>query len=88
MFWWGEWNKVGKLKILPLTLFILQKAREEHKRLVKGGPFKSNIYPLEYFDMNPYFSDKPLPPVKKPPPEKQIAKPFKPSSPAKKVSLS
>ncbi|POI24001.1 hypothetical protein CIB84_012251 [Bambusicola thoracicus] len=68
--------------------FILQKAREEHKCLVKGGPFKSNIYPLEYFDMNPYFNDKPLPPVKKPPPEKRIAPPFKPSSPAKKVSLS
>lgn len=38
--------------------------------------------------MNPYFNDKPLPPVKKPPPEKPIAPPFKPSSPAKKVSLS
>eukprot|EP00076_Gallus_gallus_P008172 XP_004936032.1 UPF0602 protein C4orf47 homolog isoform X1 [Gallus gallus] len=67
-----------------LEKIIAKKAREEHKRLVKGGPFKSNIYPLEYFDMNPYFSDKPLPPVKKPPPEKRIAKPFKPSSPAKK----
>ncbi|XP_040555847.1 UPF0602 protein C4orf47 homolog isoform X2 [Gallus gallus] len=67
-----------------LEKIIAKKAREEHKRLVKGGPFKSNIYPLEYFDMNPYFSDKPLPPVKKPPLEKRIAKPFKPSSPAKK----
>ncbi|XP_074678826.1 cilia-and flagella-associated protein 96 isoform X5 [Strix aluco] len=38
----------------------------------------------EYFDMNPYINDKPLPPVKKPPPEKPLALPFKPSSPAKK----
>ncbi|XP_009890070.1 PREDICTED: UPF0602 protein C4orf47 homolog [Charadrius vociferus] len=61
-----------------------KKAQEEHKRLLKGGPFKLNLYPQEYFDMNPYFNDKPLPPVKKPPPEKPIAPPFKPSSPAKK----
>ncbi|XP_075356332.1 cilia-and flagella-associated protein 96 isoform X2 [Mycteria americana] len=61
-----------------------KKAQEEHKRLVKGGPFKLNLYPQEYFDMNPYYNDKPLPPVKKPPPEKPIAPPFKPSSPAKK----
>lgn len=56
--------------------------------MAKGGPFKLNLYPQDYFDMNPYFNDKPLPPVKKPPPEKPIAPPFKPSSPAKKVSLS
>ncbi|NXP48187.1 CD047 protein, partial [Heliornis fulica] len=62
-----------------------KKMREEHKRLVKGGPFKLNMYPKEYFDMNPYFNDKPLPPVRNPPPKKTIVKPFKPSSPAKKV---
>ncbi|NXX18163.1 CD047 protein, partial [Podargus strigoides] len=61
-----------------------RKALEEHKRLVKGGPFKLNLYPLEYFDKNPYFNDKPLPPLKKPLPVKPVALPFKPSSPAKK----
>ncbi|XP_051475799.1 UPF0602 protein C4orf47 homolog [Apus apus] len=61
-----------------------KKEREEHKRLLKGGPFKLNLYPREYFDMNPYFNDKPLPPVKKPPPGKPIAPPFRPSSPGKK----
>ncbi|KAM6261201.1 cilia-and flagella-associated protein 96 isoform 1-T2 [Porphyrio hochstetteri] len=61
-----------------------KKMREEHKRLVKGGPFRLNMYPMEYFDTNPYFNDKPLPPVKNPPPKKPIAPPFKPSSPAKK----
>ncbi|XP_069710986.1 cilia-and flagella-associated protein 96 [Phaenicophaeus curvirostris] len=63
---------------------IAKKAWEEHKRLLKGGPFKLNLYPQEYFDKNPYFNDKPLPPVKKSPPKKPIATPFKPSSPAKK----
>uniref|UniRef100_A0A8B9QAA6 Cilia-and flagella-associated protein 96 n=1 Tax=Apteryx owenii TaxID=8824 RepID=A0A8B9QAA6_APTOW len=61
-----------------------KKAQEEHQRLVKGGPFKLNLYPREYFDMNPYFNDQPLPPVKQQPPGKKIAPPFKPSSPAKK----
>ncbi|XP_032300380.1 UPF0602 protein C4orf47 homolog isoform X2 [Coturnix japonica] len=63
---------------------LAKKALEEHRRLLKGGPFLTNIYPLEYFDINPYFNDKPLPPVKRPPLEKKIAVPFIPSSPAKK----
>ncbi|NXR05972.1 CD047 protein, partial [Semnornis frantzii] len=62
-----------------------KKAQEEHKRLLKGGPFRLNLHPREYFDANPYFNDKPLPPVKKLPPPKPIAQPFKPSSPAKKL---
>lgn len=83
-----EKHKIKVLKIVSLKVFILQKAQEEHKRLLKGGPFKLNLYPQEYFDRNPYFNDKPLPPVKKSPPKKPIAPPFIPSSPAKKVSLS
>ncbi|XP_054239217.1 UPF0602 protein C4orf47 homolog [Indicator indicator] len=62
-----------------------KKAQAEHKRLLKGGPFRLNLYPQEYFDSNPYFSDKPLPPVKKSPPKKLSAPPFIPSSPAKKL---
>ncbi|KAM6075624.1 cilia-and flagella-associated protein 96-like [Chlamydotis macqueenii] len=62
-----------------------KKAQEEHKQLVKGGPFKLNLYPQQYFDRNPYFSDKVLPPLKKTPPVKPVVvPPFKPSSPAKK----
>ncbi|NXP08517.1 CD047 protein, partial [Thinocorus orbignyianus] len=61
-----------------------KKAQEEHRRLLIGGPFRLNLYPQEYFDANPYFNDRPLPPVKKPPAEKPIAAPFIPSSPAKK----
>ncbi|NXP77401.1 CD047 protein, partial [Ramphastos sulfuratus] len=62
-----------------------KKAYEEHKRLFKAGPFKLNLYPRKYFDTNPYFNDKPLPPVKKSPPQKLSVRPFIPSSPAKKL---
>ncbi|XP_030048510.1 cilia-and flagella-associated protein 96 [Microcaecilia unicolor] len=51
-------------------------------KLMKGGPFRLNLYPREYFDANPYHVDKPLPPLKKTE-EKKIDKPFRPSSPAK-----
>ncbi|NXX88344.1 CD047 protein, partial [Centropus bengalensis] len=64
-----------------------KKARELHKRLLKGGAFKLNLYPQEYFDANPYFTDRPLPPAKKSPPKKPAPRAFRPSSPAKKVSL-
>lgn len=66
--------------------FNLQKQNEEHHRLLKGGPFKLNLYPKEYFDSNPYFSDKSLPPVKSEAKKQPLPKPFKPSSPGKKVS--
>lgn len=64
----------------------LQKESEEHHRLLKGGPFKLNLYPREYFDTNPYFSEKPLPPIVKAEKKEALASPFKPSSPGKKVS--
>ncbi|XP_062932779.1 cilia-and flagella-associated protein 96 [Cynocephalus volans] len=57
---------------------------EEHLRLLKGSPFKLNLYPREYFDSNPYFSEKPLPPIKKEEKKVLLSVPFKPSSPGKK----
>nr|XP_035926493.1 UPF0602 protein C4orf47 homolog [Halichoerus grypus]XP_035926494.1 UPF0602 protein C4orf47 homolog [Halichoerus grypus]XP_035926495.1 UPF0602 protein C4orf47 homolog [Halichoerus grypus]XP_035926496.1 UPF0602 protein C4orf47 homolog [Halichoerus grypus]XP_035926497.1 UPF0602 protein C4orf47 homolog [Halichoerus grypus]XP_035926498.1 UPF0602 protein C4orf47 homolog [Halichoerus grypus]XP_035926499.1 UPF0602 protein C4orf47 homolog [Halichoerus grypus] len=42
-----------------------KKENEEHHRLVKGTPFKLNLYPREYFDINPYSFEKSLPPIKK-----------------------
>ncbi|XP_003469234.1 cilia-and flagella-associated protein 96 [Cavia porcellus] len=62
-----------------------KKQNEEHHRLLKGGPFKLNLYPKEYFDSNPYFSDKSLPPVKSEAKKQPLPKPFKPSSPGKKA---
>jgi hypothetical protein len=68
-------------------LFNLQKNNEEHHRLQKGSPFKLNLYPREYFDTNPYFLEKPLPPIKREEKKESLLSPFKPSSPGKKVSL-
>ncbi|XP_071952555.1 cilia-and flagella-associated protein 96-like [Antedon mediterranea] len=59
---------------------------DDHKKAMKGGSFKLNMHPKSYFDGNPYVNDKPLPPVKKQPSVKKDFKPFKPSSPAKKIA--
>uniref|UniRef100_A0ABI7X317 Cilia-and flagella-associated protein 96 n=1 Tax=Felis catus TaxID=9685 RepID=A0ABI7X317_FELCA len=64
-----------------------KKENEEHHRLVKGTPFKSNLYPREYFDTNPYLFEKALPPIKKTEKKELLAQPFKPSSPGKKALL-
>ncbi|XP_005671772.2 UPF0602 protein C4orf47 homolog isoform X2 [Sus scrofa] len=61
-----------------------KKENEEHRRLLKGTAFKLNLYPREYFDANPYFFEKPLPPIKKAEKKETLANPFKPSSPGKK----
>ncbi|XP_049722221.1 UPF0602 protein C4orf47 homolog isoform X4 [Elephas maximus indicus] len=61
------------------------KENEAHRHLLKGSPFKLNSYPKEYFDNNPYFSNKPLPPIKKAEKRGSVATPFKPSSPGKKA---
>ncbi|XP_053515947.1 UPF0602 protein C4orf47 homolog isoform X2 [Artibeus jamaicensis] len=63
-----------------------KKKNEEHHRLLKGAPFKLNLYPRDYFDTNPYFSEKPLPPIKKEEKKLAPAGPFKPPSPGKKMS--
>nr|XP_040150436.1 UPF0602 protein C4orf47 homolog isoform X3 [Ictidomys tridecemlineatus] len=60
------------------------KENEEHHRLLKGAPFKLNLYPRDYFDTNPYFTEKPLPPIKKEEKKESLLSPFKPSSPGKK----
>ncbi|XP_077333444.1 cilia-and flagella-associated protein 96 [Lithobates pipiens] len=62
---------------------LMKKEFESHKSKLKGGAFRLNLYPKDYFEGNPYRSDKPLPPLKKKAEKKQVVKPFKPSSPAK-----
>ncbi|KAM9623035.1 cilia-and flagella-associated protein 96 [Trichechus inunguis] len=62
-----------------------KKDNEAHRHLLKGSPFKLSSYPKEYFDNNPYFFDKPLPPIKKAEKPGSLATPFKPSSPGKKA---
>ncbi|XP_075045567.1 cilia-and flagella-associated protein 96 isoform X2 [Mixophyes fleayi] len=62
---------------------LMKKEFESHKAKLKDGAFRLNLYPKEYFDVNPYRSDKPLPPLKNKAEKTQSVKPFKPSSPAK-----
>lgn len=54
---------------------------------MKGGAFKLNMHPTDYFDENPYRGDRPLPPAKKQSDHKIDVKPFKPSSPGKNVTI-
>ncbi|XP_012880602.1 PREDICTED: UPF0602 protein C4orf47 homolog [Dipodomys ordii] len=57
---------------------------EDHHRLMKGAPFKLNLYPKDYFDVNPYLFEKTLPPIKKEVKKELLSGAFKPSSPGKK----
>ncbi|XP_029412263.1 UPF0602 protein C4orf47 homolog [Nannospalax galili] len=61
-----------------------KKDTEDHHRLLKGSPFKLNLHPRDYFDTNPYFLEKPLPPIRREKKKEVRLKPFKPSSPGKK----
>lgn len=58
-----------------------------NRGLMKGGVFRLNLHPKEYFERNPYKLDVPLPPVKTTDVKKNFTVPFKPSSPSKKVSV-
>ena len=67
-------------------LYVLQKEIQSHKNAMKGGAFRLNMHPQEYFDGNPFRLDKALPPVRKSAPAgPKDLKPFKPSSPGKMV---
>ncbi|KAM7388903.1 hypothetical protein PAMP_022907 [Pampus punctatissimus] len=69
------------------TKEALKKEAAIHRSKLKHGPFKLNLHPRDYFQGNPYHSDKPLPPTHKPlpPAQKVSAVPFKPSSPSKRI---
>lgn len=64
---------------------LRRKDQVASRSAMKGGAFKLNMHPRTYFDSNPYYADKPLPPLKKKPVGKSDIKPFKPSSPAKVI---
>ncbi len=77
-------------------MFTVQKEAEIHRSKLRGGPFMLNLHPRDYFQSNPYHSDKPLPSAHKPlppahkslPPGQKVSPvPFKPSSPGKKVII-
>ena len=65
-----------------------QKEVQQHKSALKAGAFRLNMAPTEYFDGNPYKTDKPLPPLRKSVDVsgKQLGPAFRPSNPGKNVS--
>lgn len=70
-------------------LCMEQKETTIHQSKLRHGPFKINLHPRDYFQGNPYRSDRPLPPAQKPlPPGQKVPPvPFKPPSPSKKVTI-
>lgn len=70
-----------------MCLCVVQKEAAIHHSKLKDGPFRLNLHPRDYFQGNPYRSDKPLLPANKPLPSDQKISvvPFKPPSPNKKV---
>lgn len=68
---------------------MTQKEAAIHRSKFKSGPFKSSLHPRDYFQSNPYQSDKPLPSAHKPLPagQKVSSVPFKPPSLGKKVLM-
>lgn len=64
---------------------LRRKEAQAHKAQMKGSAFKLNLHPTTYFDGNPYRSDRPLGPAKKSAKKLPPVKPFKQSSPAKKI---
>ncbi|KAM9356787.1 cilia-and flagella-associated protein 96 [Symphorus nematophorus] len=66
---------------------VLKREATIHRSKLRNGPFRLNLHPRDYFQGNPYRSDRPLPPAPKPlPPGQKVSPvPFKPSSPSKKI---
>ncbi|KAJ0002845.1 hypothetical protein NQD34_007994 [Periophthalmus magnuspinnatus] len=66
---------------------ILKKEVLSHHSKVKAGPFRLNHHPKDFFQDNPYRSDRPPPQANKKLPsiKKASPVPFKPSSPSKRI---
>lgn len=80
----------GFLLLLFLCLCMIQQEAIIHRSKFRNGPFKINLHPRDYFQSNPYRSDKPFPPAQKSLPlgKKVSPVPFKPPSLGKKVNIS
>ncbi|XP_035017576.2 UPF0602 protein C4orf47 homolog [Hippoglossus stenolepis] len=66
---------------------VLKREAAIHRSKLRDGPFKLNLHPRDYFQGNPYHSNKPLMPAQKPlPPAQNMSPvPFKPPSPGKRI---
>ncbi|XP_046876239.1 UPF0602 protein C4orf47 homolog [Hypomesus transpacificus] len=64
---------------------VLKMELVNHRSRLKGGPFKLNLHPKDYFYGNPFRLDRPLPPPKRSEAREHFPVPFKPSSPNKQI---
>lgn len=81
-WWWSiKWT---------FWMCLMQKEAALSRSKLRDGPFKLNLHPRDYFQDNPFHSNKPLPPAPRllSPSQKVSPPPFKPSSPSKRVTLS
>lgn len=75
--------------LLFLCFCMIQQEAIIHRSKFRNGPFKINLHPRDYFQSNPYRSDKPFSPAQKSLPlgKKESPVPFKPPSLGKKVNI-
>ncbi len=78
-------NSIRSIEPCLTDNFVLQQDDERSKKMMKGGAFRLNMHSVDYFDTNPYKSDKPLPPVKSSSGTKKNLQPFRPTHPGRKV---
>ncbi len=70
---------------IHLDQYFLQRERKAAAKKIKGGAFKLNSHPNDFFDENPYKTEKPQPQYREPQRGGDKPKPFIPSNPPKKV---
>ncbi len=58
---------------------VFQKDHKDSIKKRKAGSFKLNLHPKDFFEENPFRSDKPTPPAKSSGTKKEHLKPFVPS---------
>lgn len=67
------------------TKELSKRENADHRKNLKGGAFKLNMHPTQFFDANPYRHDRGLPPLKSGGGKRKDVKPFKQSSPPKSM---
>ena len=79
----------NQVQLELVSIYWLQENFQKHKKATVsgGGPFKNGKYHKEFFDRNPFLTEKDGPTYKERKRSKSEGdlKPFKPSSPPKKV---
>uniref|UniRef100_A0A3P9QFP8 Cilia-and flagella-associated protein 96 n=1 Tax=Poecilia reticulata TaxID=8081 RepID=A0A3P9QFP8_POERE len=91
----GSCYSYPKVTLSKMDLYVsdpFNSAKEARKVAIhhfklRDGPFRINLHPQDYFQVNRYRNHKALPPTQKPPqPQKNVSTvPFRPPSPSKRI---